>query len=102
MRGSVVGRQPLIELTFRFPGKPNVTIEFVIDTGFYGFLTLPPGAVAALQLPFLRPLHASLANDTAVPADVHEAAILWHGQETTVDVIALGRRPLLGTALLDG
>lgn len=32
---------------------------------------------------------------------VHEAVILWNGEEREVRIIATGRRPLLGTALLD-
>ena len=33
--------------------------------------------------------------------DVHTAVILWNGVERQVSVLATGRRPLLGTALLD-
>lgn len=33
---------------------------------------------------------------------VHEATILWNETEETVRVLATGRRPLLGTALLRG
>jgi predicted aspartyl protease len=32
---------------------------------------------------------------------LHEAIVLWDGIEREVLVIATGRRPLLGTALLD-
>ncbi|MEG3931200.1 MULTISPECIES: hypothetical protein [unclassified Microcoleus] len=32
---------------------------------------------------------------------VHEAIILWDGEEREVRVFATGRRPLIGTALLD-
>ena len=37
-------------------------IEAVIDTGYNGFLTLPTATVAELQLPFLGPSRATLAN----------------------------------------
>jgi clan AA aspartic protease len=100
--GSVSGRQASIELPVRPPNQPTLALEFVVDTGFEGFLTLPPAAVASLQLPFIRTLAANLANDSNVAADVHEAVIVWHGEELTVDVLSLGRRPLLGTSLLDG
>src|SRR5258708_4929067 len=36
--------------------QPPLSTEFVVDTGFEGFLTLPPAAVATLQLPFIRTL----------------------------------------------
>jgi predicted aspartyl protease len=32
---------------------------------------------------------------------VHEAIILWNGEEREIRVLATGRRPLLGTALLE-
>lgn len=33
---------------------------------------------------------------------VYHATILWNGKERTVQVLAAGERPLIGTALLDG
>jgi hypothetical protein len=38
--------------------------------------------------------------DVVLP--VHAALILWHEKEMRVRVLATGRRPLLGTALLSG
>ncbi len=72
-----------------------------MDTGFTGDLTLPPAAVAALNLSYVQDIPASLANDESVSLSVFEATILWEGEERTVGVIATGKRPLLGTALLD-
>ena len=45
---------------------------------------------------------ANLADDNNVKTDVHIATILWNGQVTQVALLALGSRPLLGTALLSG
>ena len=73
-----------------------------MDTGFTGELTLPPAAVAAMQLPFSYSQAITLANDSDVEVPVHEATIFWHGTELTVRVFATGNRPLLGTALLAG
>lgn len=101
MTGQVSGRQARIEVTIRLAGRPDLRIEFVVDTGFEGFLTLPPAAVSALGLPHLHDLSAKLADDTSVRTDVHTATIIWHGEELEVPVLALGQRPLLGTALLD-
>jgi predicted aspartyl protease len=47
-------------------------------------------------------MNANLADDTTVRTDVHVATIVWDGKEVDVVVLALGRRPLLGTALLAG
>lgn len=92
----------LLPVTFRLPGRPDLTLEFVVDTGFAGFLTLPPAAIAALGLPFLFDTAANRADDSEVQLPVHEATIHWEGEEQTVRVLATGRRPLLGMALLNG
>ncbi|HLK60267.1 MAG TPA: hypothetical protein VKU00_27135, partial [Chthonomonadaceae bacterium] len=45
-------------------------------------------------------LDANLADDSSVKTDVHVATILWNGVEVDVAILAMGRRPLLGTVLL--
>lgn len=92
----------LLPVTFRLPAKPDLTVDYVVDTGFTGSLTLPAAAVAALQLPYFEDAPATLADDTQVQLPVHIATIVWEGQEKDVRVLATGKRPLLGTALLDG
>ena len=100
--GKVQGHHALVLVTFRLAGRPDVTIEFVVDTGFVGFLTLPPTAVTALGLPFLHDTPANLADDSEVQLPVHVATIIWQGTERRVRLLATGKRPLLGMALLDG
>lgn len=100
MNGHVFGLYALINVVLRIAGLPDVEIEFVIDTGFAGFLTLPPAAVKALQLPYVRRLVANLADGSAIQTDVHAATIVWEGREIDVEVLATGRQPLLGTLML--
>ena len=101
MTGNVVNLHVLLSVVFRLPNQPNLTIEFVVDTGFTGFLTLPPAAVTAMELPFLHCIPADLADASTIELNVHAATIVWNGVERQVPVLALGRRPLLGTALLE-
>jgi clan AA aspartic protease len=56
----------------------------------------------ALGLPFYQEMFANLADGSHIKVDVHKATILWDGRAVQVAVLAMGRRPLLGTALLDG
>jgi clan AA aspartic protease len=100
--GSVLHRQAEVGIVLRVPGQQNLTIEFVVDTGFAGSLTLPPAAVTTLGLPFFQRTVAGLADDSAIEVDSHTATIVWNGKERDVDVLATGRRPLVGTSLLDG
>jgi clan AA aspartic protease len=100
--GQVDGLQAEIDVVFRVPDSPNVKIKFAVDTGFVGAMTLSPEAVAALNLPFFEPMEANLADCTSIVVNVHVASIIWEGREIDVLVLAMGRRPLLGTALLAG
>ena len=83
------------------PDNRRVGIEFVIDTGFDGFLVIPARAVIVLGLPFLYRLDANLADDRRRSTPVHGATIVWDGREKDIQVLAMGKRPLLGTILLD-
>ena len=99
-QGRVVNFQARVEVTFRLTNLPDVTIEFVVDTGFEGALTLPIIAVEALNLPYYTDLYANLADDSVTKTNVHRANILWDGELLGVAVLAMGKRPLLGTTLL--
>ena len=102
MNGRVQQRHALLDVELRLPDGKRLAIEFVIDTGFQGFLALPFAAIAALGLPYRDTISANLANDTDVDLDVYEAAVVWNGQVRIADVLATGRRPLLGASLMDG
>ena len=101
MTGTVEKRHALLPVIFLLPGRPELSLEFVIDTGFTGELTLPPAAVAALGLPYDHTNVIRLADNSPIDVAVHIASIRWEGSERRVRVLATGRRPLLGTALLD-
>lgn len=105
MKGIVRFSEACVEVVFRLPNRPDLALEFVVDTGFAGALTLPVAAVEALGLPYHQPIEANLADGTNVKARVHLAVIVdtdFEPAERTVAVIALGNRPLLGTARLEG
>lgn len=99
--GVVAEGYATVPITFRLRNQPDFSIKFVIDTGFTDYLCLPPEAVNVVGLPFLYDLPANLANNSNVILPVHEGTILWQGKEQKVRVLATGRKPLLGTALLD-
>jgi clan AA aspartic protease len=99
--GIVTDRQATVALTLLLPNGSRIPIEFVIDTGFTGELCLPMEAVSLMGLTFRHDTQANLADNSEVLLALHEATILWDGAEREVLVIATGRRPLLGTALLD-
>lgn len=83
------------------PDRAGVEIECVVDTGFEGFLTLPTTIILDLGLPYIAPIDANLADNSRITTNVHQGSILWHGVERVIPVLAMGRRPLIGTALLE-
>lgn len=90
IHGTVVRLQAQISVILRLLERADVEIECIVDTGFEGFLTLPPSVVADLDLPYLININANLADNSSV-----------EGVERNVAVLAMGRRPLIGTALLE-
>lgn len=99
--GLVSARHALVRLFVRSAEGREDEVEFVLDTGFVGFLTLPPAVVAALALPLSHTTSAYLADGSRVFLDVHKATVLWDGAERPVEVLSTGGEALLGTSLLD-
>src|SRR5438445_13485114 len=70
--GIVRAREPLIRLTIRgFRGRQQ-EIEAVVDSGYRGWLTLPPTAIAALNLRW-RTFGRGMLADGSVSACVFSA-----------------------------
>lgn len=84
------------------PAGQTREIEAVIYTGYNGFLTLPTVTVAELELLFLGPSQAVLANGSVETFNVHEATVLWDGQLRDIEADSTGSTPLVGMLLLDG
>jgi clan AA aspartic protease len=77
-------------------------VEAVVDTGFDGFLTLPPAVVVSLGVPWVRQELASLANGTRHPFDIYTVGLVWDGRARIVDTVAADPVPLIGTRLMHG
>lgn len=96
-----VNYEPVISLTVRGPAGQVRDIEAVVDTGYNGFLTLPPTLVAELGLPFRIRGAALLANGNEEGFDIYGVTVLWDGRPRYVDADAVGVTPLAGMMLLD-
>ena len=94
--------EAVVTIPLQDPEGRTRDIEAVVDTGYSGFLTLPPGLVAELGLPFAFMGQALLANDAEVDFDVHYVTVLWDGQPRDIEADATGSTPLMGMLLLDG
>ena len=94
--------EAIVRLTLRGPTGQQREIDAVIDTGFSGFLTLPPTLVEELRLSFLSLGHAILANGEEETFNVYGVTVVWDGATRFVEAGAVGLDPLLGMSLLNG
>ena len=93
--------EAVVTFSLQDPEGRTRDIEAVVDTGYSGFLTLPPRLVDELGLPFAYMGQAFLANDAEVDFDVHYVTVLWDGQPRDIEADATGSTPLVGMLLLD-
>ena len=93
------------EATIRFmvmgPQGHQQEIEAIIDTGFTGFLTLPPLLVTTSGLSWLCRQPGMLADGRVEYFDVYVATVIWDGQPRTIEVEAADTEPLVGMSLLE-
>lgn len=61
--------EAVIPLSLRGPSGEAQEVEAVIDTGFTGFMTLPPSLVVQLGLVFMGASAATLADGSEVTFD---------------------------------
>ncbi len=76
IEGRIVGLEARIAVMFRLSGRPDETVEFVLDTGFEGALALSSAEIARLGLPLYDQNRATLADDSSVPVNVHVGTVL--------------------------
>jgi clan AA aspartic protease len=100
--GKIVDGRVVLSVSFCIAQTTELAIDFVVDTGFNGYLTLPVPAVAALKLPLESTVVARLADGSESEIPIHLAEIRWNDKMEFVTVLATGTKPLLGTALLQG
>ena len=94
--------EAVITLALRGQAGQAREIEVVIDTGYNGFLSLPPALVVELELPIVGPSQATLANGVVETFDVHDSTVIWDGRPRDIEVDAVGPVPLAGMLILDG
>ena len=93
--------EAIVRLTLLDSSGQTREIDAVIDTGYNGFLTLPPALVAELQLRRLGQKSLVLANGSRDVFDTFGVTALWDGQSRFVDVDEADATPLVGMAMLD-
>ena len=76
-------------------------IEFVVDSGFTGFLALSPALVRQLGLASRGIQEGMLADGTAASIRLVIVSVIWDGTPRQIEAQILGE-PLIGTRMLRG
>ncbi len=84
------------------PAGQEHTVEAAIDTGFNGFLTLPPMLIQQLGLVRIGRGRALMASGGRELFNIYEVAVFGDNQGRTVEAIAADSNPLVGMDLLYG
>ena len=100
--GVVRGREALIRLTIRGFRGLQQEIEAVVDSGYTGWLTLPPTVISALNLRWQSFGRGILADGSVSAFDVNQGKVVWDGHVRRVFVDEFDATPLVGMALLRG
>ena len=94
--------QAVIDLTIQGPAGQTREIEAIVDTGYNGFMTLPPALVDELALSFSSINRATLGDGSEVSFPSYGVALLWDNRQIHIEADATGGIPLVGMLLLDG
>ena len=92
--------EAIVPLSLQEPGGQLQEVEAVVDTGYNGYLTLPPSLIARLGLPRRSRGHAYLADGSLAYFDYYGVIVLWDGDLRDVDVGEMDSSPLVGMRLL--
>lgn len=103
MKGIVVdGREALVPLLVEAQTGEFELIDFAIDTGFTGLMTLPAAEITKLGLPYVMNEYATLADGSIVECRVFQSRIGWHNRLRVVDITETPDMRLIGMRLLRG
>ena len=94
--------EPVVRLALRGPSGLTREVDAVVDTGFTGFLTLPPAIVTALDLRRADVQVVVLADGSRATLTAHAVEVSWDGRLRDAFAYAAGSTPLIGIALMDG
>ena len=91
-----------LQLPIQAADTQEQQIEFILDTGFSGSLTLPQSIITALGLPFRSRGSAILADGSETEFDIYAATVIWDGEPRNILIEAAETDPLVGMGLLYG
>jgi clan AA aspartic protease len=93
--------EPIIPLLICGSDGKVYTQDAIVDTGFNGWLSLPPDLIAALNLKWKRRGRAILGDGSECVFNVYEATLIWDGNFLTIPIDESDSEPLVGMSLME-
>ena len=102
INGVVRGREAFVSLSIEDSAGVAQPYLSVLDTGFTGYLVLPPAMIRQLGLTNRGRRRITLADGSTQMQNAYTASVRWHGEYHAVRVFEMGDKPLIGMRLLTG
>ena len=94
--------EPSLELSLIDPDGGRHLVGALVNTGFTGWLTLPPSLIQAIGLSWREVGRVVVADGRSVLVDLFDATIEWDGEMVAVKVHEMDAFPSVGLNLLRG
>ncbi|MBW4622822.1 MAG: clan AA aspartic protease [Cyanosarcina radialis HA8281-LM2] len=94
--------EPIIPLSIRHADGKVSTQDAIVDTGFNGWLSLPPDLIDELNLTWKRRGRAILGDGSECVFNVYEAVVIWDEALLTIPVDEADSELLVGMSLMEG
>ena len=92
--------EPVVRIEVRGPADVSLEIDAVVDTGYNGYLTLPPSVVKEIGLHYVSSDPAFLADGSEIIFDVYSVIVDLGDRSLQVDAHIANATPLIGMRLL--
>ncbi|KKI99734.1 hypothetical protein [Prochlorothrix hollandica] len=94
--------EAIITLSICNSDEKIYTQDAIVDTGFNGWLSLPPNLIKQLNLKWKRRGRAILGDGSECVFNVYEAVVVWDGDYLTIPIDEADSEPLVGMSLMEG
>ncbi|MGL4497914.1 MAG: clan AA aspartic protease [Planktothrix sp.] len=94
--------EPIIPRSVYDSDGKNYTQDAIVDTGFNGWLSLPPDLSAQLNLRWKRRGGAILGDESECVFNICEAVLVWDGELLTIPIDEADSEALVGMSMMDG